>query len=282
VKENKGNASPIENYLTQLARELGAGKEFTPRFITEARDHLLSSARHYEQKGLPRDEAEKAAIKAFGSTNEIAGALRRSGAEGDRKVTNVMNMRMGEGRMLEMKVLGIRMVGTDVSGIAEIKDVSEADPERALKEAIAALRSARSTPAEKVPAHIVVEGAGLPSPVVILEEKEGDRLLAIFIGAFEATAIAFALQGVETHRPMTHDLLAKAIESMDGVEPARVVITGMAKGTYFAQLELHQSGRTVQIDARPSDAIAVAVRLGLPVFVNEDDEELVKAMVAAA
>lgn len=282
MSELEDNGSPIEDYLAELTRELGAGKEFTPRFINEARDHLLSSAGRHELSGLTRVQAEEAAIRSFGSAAEIAKALRNSGIEND-AIGSVRAISAREGSMIEMDVLGIRMLSKDIAGVPEIKDVTETGRELILKEAIGALREARQKEtSETDPRQVIGEASGDHWPVVVLSEKEGDRLLTIFIGAFEATAISFALQGVETSRPMTHDFLANLLQSIDGVEPSRVVISGMAKGTYYAILEVQQAGRDVQIDARPSDAIALALRLGLPVFVNEDDEGLAGALVSAA
>jgi bifunctional DNase/RNase len=114
----------------------------------------------------------------------------------------------------------------------------------------------------------------LPSnnPVVLLQEVGGaQRTLPIFIGPPEATAIAFALQGVTTSRPMTHDLMKDVLVAL-GVSVERVVITELRGGTFFAELHLAQgaSGRVEVISARPSDAIALAARLGAPIFCEDD------------
>ncbi|MEJ5186135.1 MAG: bifunctional nuclease family protein [Candidatus Geothermincolales bacterium] len=105
-------------------------------------------------------------------------------------------------------------------------------------------------------------------PIVLLKEKHGDRFLPIWIGAFEATAIAFALQGIETARPMTHDLMKNILEEL-GVVVEKVVINDLREGTFYAEITMYQEGKGYLIDSRPSDAIALAVRLGVPIFAEE-------------
>jgi bifunctional DNase/RNase len=108
------------------------------------------------------------------------------------------------------------------------------------------------------------------TPVLLLQETEGlGRTLPIFIGAPEATAIAFALQGMDTPRPMTHDLIRDLLESL-GADVTRVVVTELRASTYFADIVLHTGGRDVPVSSRPSDAVAVAVRTGAPLFVADD------------
>jgi uncharacterized protein len=108
------------------------------------------------------------------------------------------------------------------------------------------------------------------NPIVLLRESDGDhRVLPIFIGAVEATAIAFALQGVVTQRPMTHDLMRDVLQEL-GVQVERVVVTELKEGTFFAELSLTQpGGDTVTVSSRPSDAIALAARLGTPIYADE-------------
>ncbi len=110
-------------------------------------------------------------------------------------------------------------------------------------------------------------------PVIILrpvdEEGVGGRLVPIWIGQNEATAILLALQDIEPPRPMTHDLLKTMIETL-GAEVARVEITRIEGGTFFAIVALSGPGDVVfEIDARPSDSIALAVRTGAPIFISE-------------
>ena len=112
----------------------------------------------------------------------------------------------------------------------------------------------------------------LPSntPVVVLRELEGrHRQLSIFIGGPEATAIAFALEGVETPRPLTHDLFGNVLEEL-GTRLDRVVINELRETTYYATLVLTHHGDTSQVSSRPSDAIALAVRAGCPIYAEED------------
>jgi len=108
------------------------------------------------------------------------------------------------------------------------------------------------------------------TPVVLLQETTGaKRTLPIFIGAPEATAIAFALQGVTTSRPMTHDLMRDVLEAL-GVVVERVVITELRQTTYYAELSLLHEGRRSVVSSRPSDAIALAARTGTPLYVADD------------
>ena len=97
-------------------------------------------------------------------------------------------------------------------------------------------------------------------PIVLLKERDGSRYLPIWIGAPEATAIAFALQGVETPRPMTHDLFVATLDALRTTLTA-VHVTRLAEGTFYAELHLEQDGETTIVSARPSDAIAIASRM---------------------
>jgi uncharacterized protein len=97
-------------------------------------------------------------------------------------------------------------------------------------------------------------------PIVLLKERTGTRYLPIWIGAVEATAIAFALQGVETARPLTHDLIVDLLESM-AIELTAVHVTDLREGTFYAELHLRQGEQTFVVSSRPSDAIAIASRL---------------------
>jgi uncharacterized protein len=111
----------------------------------------------------------------------------------------------------------------------------------------------------------------LPSnqPIVLLKEREGERYLPIWIGAMEATAIAFALQGIVTARPMTHDLMKNVLEEV-GVSVERIVITELKEGTFYAIIHMSQNGSSYEVSSRPSDAIALAVRVSVPIFASED------------
>ena len=105
-------------------------------------------------------------------------------------------------------------------------------------------------------------------PVIILKEKEGEKSLPIWIGLFEAQAIAFALEKVKPPRPLTHDLAKLLIEKLDG-KLDRVVISDVINNTYYARLFIQRNREKLQIDSRPSDAIALALRFKAPIFINE-------------
>jgi bifunctional DNase/RNase len=104
--------------------------------------------------------------------------------------------------------------------------------------------------------------------VVILKESTQDRYLPIWIGPWEASAIAMKLQGLTADRPLTHDLFASALENL-GVRVDRVVISTLAEETYHARLHLERDGTFFEIDSRPSDALALAVRTGGRIFASE-------------
>jgi bifunctional DNase/RNase len=110
---------------------------------------------------------------------------------------------------------------------------------------------------------------GTSTPLLLLEEVGGDRVLPIFIGAPEATAIAYALGGVETPRPMSHDLLGNVIAAL-GAKVFAVEITELSDNTFFANVRLLRSGTEINVSARPSDAVALALRVGAPILVNDE------------
>ena len=119
--------------------------------------------------------------------------------------------------------------------------------------------------------HLVGVRVEMPTnnPIVLLREADGlHRVLPIFIGPVEATAIAFALQGVTTQRPMTHDLMRDMLSAL-GIGVARVVITELRDRTFFAEIEMTSDGGDHKVSSRPSDAIALAARLGTPIFADE-------------
>jgi hypothetical protein len=111
----------------------------------------------------------------------------------------------------------------------------------------------------------------LPSnqPIVLLKEATGDRYLPIWIGAVEATAIAFALQGIQTPRPMTHDLMRDMLTEAN-IEVERIVISELVDQTFYANIRMSGNGGSIDVSSRPSDAIALAVRLGSPIFGAEE------------
>jgi bifunctional DNase/RNase len=105
--------------------------------------------------------------------------------------------------------------------------------------------------------------------VVILQEKDGSRVLPIWIGRPEAEAIAAQVHGIPRERPMTHDLVRSLVAALDGTL-TKVVVTKVVEHTYYAEMHLARGGESYVVDARPSDAIAIALRLGAPLFAGED------------
>lgn len=104
--------------------------------------------------------------------------------------------------------------------------------------------------------------------VVILREVEGDRHLPIWIGSFEAEAIAMVLQGVDSARPLPYDLIVSMISDL-GAEVRQIVVTDLNQDVFYANIVLDRDGSSFPIDSRPSDAIALAVRAGVPILVEE-------------
>ena len=105
--------------------------------------------------------------------------------------------------------------------------------------------------------------------VVILKEKETSRYLPIWIGAAEADAIAVKLQGTSVPRPLTHDLMQSVIDALGG-KVNSIVVSDLQKDVFFAKIVLNRDGEQVEIDSRPSDAIALAVRVQVPIYAEED------------
>jgi bifunctional DNase/RNase len=106
------------------------------------------------------------------------------------------------------------------------------------------------------------------TPIVVLRDSEGQKVLPIWVGVFEANAIAVQIENVPTPRPMTHDLLKNVIEDLHA-RVERIVVTDLKENTFFALIHLTVGGEHVAIDARPSDAIALALRASAPIFVEE-------------
>jgi bifunctional DNase/RNase len=104
--------------------------------------------------------------------------------------------------------------------------------------------------------------------VVMLKEKTGSRFLPIWIGHFEADAIAIPMQNVPVSRPLTHDLLGRVVEQL-GAKLTQIVINDLADETFYARLVLDQKGQHLEVDSRPSDAIALAIRAKVPIYVEE-------------
>ncbi len=104
---------------------------------------------------------------------------------------------------------------------------------------------------------------------LILSERNGNRRLPIIIGSFEAQAIALELENIKPPRPMTHDLLKNMVLSFDS-EVDHIYVNQLSEGTFYAQIIFRKNGSQVELDARPSDAIALAVRFGSDIYVDED------------
>ena len=107
------------------------------------------------------------------------------------------------------------------------------------------------------------------SPIVILKETDGERTLPIWIGLLEATAIASELEGIKFSRPMTHDLLKSIMDTMD-VEVNKVEVCDLKNNTYYALIHMTHGDKEISIDARPSDALALSLRMKAPIFVSEE------------
>jgi bifunctional DNase/RNase len=105
-------------------------------------------------------------------------------------------------------------------------------------------------------------------PIVLLKTADGNKFLPIWIGHPEAAAILMKLQGASTPRPMTHDLLTDILEQLDA-EVTRITVTELRDNTFYASITVQQNGSEIEIDSRPSDAIAIAVRSDAPIFAAE-------------
>ena len=115
-------------------------------------------------------------------------------------------------------------------------------------------------------------------PIVVLKDPSGDAVLPIWVGIYEANAIALEIEKVATPRPMTHDLIKNVLMGLD-TRVHKVVVTELRDDTFFAVIWIEREGRFISIDSRPSDALAVAMRLDCPIFV--DDEVLKSSKLAA-
>ena len=116
-------------------------------------------------------------------------------------------------------------------------------------------------------------------PIVVLKDIEGDSVLPIWVGVYEANAIALEIEKVTTPRPMTHDLLKNMLTGF-GASVDKVVVTELKDDTFYAVIWAERDGNTISIDSRPSDALALALRVDCPIFV--DDEVLRVSKVASA
>jgi len=111
------------------------------------------------------------------------------------------------------------------------------------------------------------------SPIVLLKELDGEMILPIWVGPFEANSIASEIEKMAPQRPMTHDLLRNVIVHMGG-EVKRVIVTELKESTFYAVIEISRNGEVVLLDSRPSDAIALALRVDCPIFIRDEVFEL--------
>jgi bifunctional DNase/RNase len=116
-------------------------------------------------------------------------------------------------------------------------------------------------------------------PIVVLKESNGEAVLPIWVGLYEANAIALEIEKVNTPRPMTHDLIKNVLMGLDTVVH-KVVVSELKDDTFYAVIWIEQNGRVVSIDSRPSDALALALRMDCPIFV--DEEVLLSSKVTSA
>jgi bifunctional DNase/RNase len=106
-------------------------------------------------------------------------------------------------------------------------------------------------------------------PIIILRDEEDKRALPIWVGVFEANAIALELEKISPPRPMTHDLIKNILESLDA-QVTKIVVSDLKENTFFAVIHLRLAGTEITVDSRPSDAIALALRVSAPIYVDED------------
>jgi hypothetical protein len=117
-------------------------------------------------------------------------------------------------------------------------------------------------------------------PIIVLRDQAGQRTLPIWVGVFEANAIALQIENVQTPRPMTHDLLKNVLDDLHA-RVERIVVCALRENTFYANIQLDVGGQTVLVDARPSDAIALALRTRSPIFVEESVIENARTMDTA-
>lgn len=108
----------------------------------------------------------------------------------------------------------------------------------------------------------------LDRPIVLLTNEDGDLIVPIWVGVFEANAILIELEKVSTPRPITHDLMKQMMSDLE-IKVSKVIITDLVDAVYYATIEIQQDNRSVTLDSRPSDAIAMALRFNAPIFVTE-------------
>ena len=117
-------------------------------------------------------------------------------------------------------------------------------------------------------------------PIIILRDEEEKRSLPIWVGIFEANAIALELEKIATPRPMTHDLIKNILESLEA-KVAKIMVNDLRENTFFAEIHLRVGSSEITVDSRPSDAIALALRVGAPIFVEEEVVKKAKSVEVA-
>lgn len=116
------------------------------------------------------------------------------------------------------------------------------------------------------------------TPIVILKDAEGNNVLPIWVGMFEANAIALEIEKIATPRPMTHDLIKTLLAGLDA-DVKKVVVSDLKEDTFYAVIWLEKNGKLISVDSRPSDALAVALRMDCPIYVEEEVIRTSKASV---
>ena len=119
------------------------------------------------------------------------------------------------------------------------------------------------------------------TPIVILKDANSDTVLPIWVGMFEANAIALEIEKVSTPRPMTHDLIKNVLTGLDA-HVHKVVVTELKEDTFFAVIWMEREGRVISVDSRPSDALALALRVDCPIFVDDEVLKISKKSTSAA
>jgi bifunctional DNase/RNase len=119
------------------------------------------------------------------------------------------------------------------------------------------------------------------TPIVILKDSGSDTVLPIWVGVFEANAIALEIEKVNTPRPMTHDLIKNVLTGLDA-HVHKVVVTELKEDTFYAVIWMEREGRIISVDSRPSDALALALRVDCPIFVDDEVLKTSKKATASA
>jgi bifunctional DNase/RNase len=225
---------PVARYVSALRTALLA--RASPRVVAEVEHHLTDAARAYLSRGMGLTEAEERAVADFGSVELIASEFIRLYASSDAEVILFVRREAALSALVEVEVSDVR-----VGPLTEDE--------------------ARRWGAEWLKNDSVLHG-------VVLKERGGERELCFFCGDWEATSIAMGREGTATQRPMTHDFFGLLVESLDDLSVERVVITRLEDKTFYAEMQVVHHDESSVLDCRPSDGIAVAVRLGVPIYVS--------------